>query len=48
MLDIVKAAPRDTVAAGFDVEVLSVATANPPYQLNQPKPRCARGTFIRT
>src|ERR1700733_8660109 len=35
MLDIVKAAPRDTVAAGFDVEVLSVATANPPYQLNQ-------------
>src|SRR5271163_650744 len=35
MLDIVKSAPRDTLAAGFDVEVLSVATANPPYQLSQ-------------
>ena len=35
MLDFAKSAPRDTVAAGFDVEVLSVATANPPYQLHQ-------------
>jgi alkylresorcinol/alkylpyrone synthase len=35
MLDIVKSAPRDTVATGFDVEVLAVATANPPYQLSQ-------------
>src|SRR5580704_11328622 len=35
MLDVVKSAQRNAVAAGFDVEVLSLATANPPYQLNQ-------------
>jgi len=35
MLDVVKSAQRNSVAAGFDVEVLSVATANPPYLLTQ-------------
>jgi alkylresorcinol/alkylpyrone synthase len=35
MLDIANTALRDTVAAGFDVEILSVATANPPYRLDQ-------------
>jgi alkylresorcinol/alkylpyrone synthase len=35
MLDVVKSAQRNAVAAGFDVEVLSLATANPPYRLTQ-------------
>jgi alkylresorcinol/alkylpyrone synthase len=35
MLDVVKSAQRNAVAAGFDVEVLSLATANPPYRLLQ-------------
>jgi alkylresorcinol/alkylpyrone synthase len=36
MLDVVKSAsPRNAVTAGFDVEVLSVATANPAYRLRQ-------------
>jgi alkylresorcinol/alkylpyrone synthase len=35
MLDVVKSASRNAVTAGFDVEVLSVATANPPYRLSQ-------------
>jgi alkylresorcinol/alkylpyrone synthase len=36
MLDVVKAASRkNAVTAGFDVEVLSLATANPPHRLNQ-------------
>jgi len=36
MLDQVKAVSRrNTIAAGFDVEVLSLATANPPYRLRQ-------------
>ncbi len=35
MLDVVKSAQRNAVAAGFDVEVLSLATANPPCRLAQ-------------
>jgi alkylresorcinol/alkylpyrone synthase len=35
MLDVVKSAPRDAVTAGFDVEILSLATANPPHLLTQ-------------
>ncbi len=36
MLDVVRSAsPRNAVTAGFDVEVLSVATANPTYRLPQ-------------
>ncbi len=35
MLDVVKSAQRNAVAAGFDVEILSLATANPPYRLIQ-------------
>src|ERR1700733_14757161 len=35
MLVVVKPAERNAVAAGFDVEVLSLATANPPYRLAQ-------------
>ena len=36
MLDVVRSAsPRNAVAAGFDVEVLSVATANPTHRLPQ-------------
>jgi alkylresorcinol/alkylpyrone synthase len=36
MLDVVRsAARRNAVAAGFDVEVLSLATANPPFRLSQ-------------
>ncbi|HUC51847.1 MAG TPA: type III polyketide synthase [Xanthobacteraceae bacterium] len=35
MLDVVKPAARHAITAGFDVEVLSLATANPPYRLRQ-------------
>src|ERR1700731_2059539 len=35
MLDVVKLAQSNAMAAGFDVEVLSLATANPPYRLTQ-------------
>ena len=35
MLDVVKSAPRNTVTSGFDVEILSLGTANPPYRLRQ-------------
>src|ERR1700722_8643379 len=36
MLDVVRsAARRNAIAAGFDVEILSLATANPPFRLNQ-------------
>jgi alkylresorcinol/alkylpyrone synthase len=36
MLDVVRsAARRNAVAAGFDVEILSLATANPPFRLSQ-------------
>jgi alkylresorcinol/alkylpyrone synthase len=35
MLDVVKSAQRNAVATGFDVEVVSLATANPPYRLAQ-------------
>lgn len=38
MLDVVRSvAPRRTLAASFDVEILSVATANPPFRLPQPE-----------
>jgi alkylresorcinol/alkylpyrone synthase len=46
MLDVVKSAQRNAVAAGFDVEVLSLATANPPYRLAQPDAAArARGLY---
>ncbi len=36
MLDVVRsAARRRTLAAAFDVEILSLATANPPHRLLQ-------------
>jgi alkylresorcinol/alkylpyrone synthase len=35
MLDILKPAPRNTITSGFDVEILSLATANPPHRLAQ-------------
>jgi alkylresorcinol/alkylpyrone synthase len=35
MLDVVKPAPRNSVTSGFDVEILSLATANPPHRLTQ-------------
>jgi len=36
MLDAVKSvANRDAAARGFDVEIMSVATANPPFRLSQ-------------
>ena len=36
MLDVVKsAAHRRALAAAFDVEILSLATANPPFRLSQ-------------
>jgi alkylresorcinol/alkylpyrone synthase len=35
MLDVVKSAQSNARVAGFDVEVLSLATANPPYRLTQ-------------
>jgi alkylresorcinol/alkylpyrone synthase len=36
MLDVVRsAARRNAVTAGFDVEILSLATANPPFRLSQ-------------
>jgi alkylresorcinol/alkylpyrone synthase len=35
MLDVVKAAPRNSIISGFDVEILSLATANPPHRLTQ-------------
>ena len=35
MLDVVTSAPRNAVTAGFDVEILSLATANPPHLLTQ-------------
>ncbi len=36
MLDVVRSAARQGMArAGFDVEILSLATANPPFQLTQ-------------
>jgi len=36
MLDVVRsAAHRRTLAAAFDVEILSLATANPPFRLSQ-------------
>jgi alkylresorcinol/alkylpyrone synthase len=35
MLDIVKPSPKNAVTAGFDVEILSLATVNPPYRLRQ-------------
>src|SRR3984957_16335209 len=37
MLDVVKSTARQKAAvAGFDVEILSLATANPPFRLTQP------------
>ena len=36
MLDVVRsAAHRRALAAAFDVEILSLATANPPFRLSQ-------------
>lgn len=36
MLDVIEAAAqRSAVAVGFDVEILSLATANPPFRLSQ-------------
>jgi hypothetical protein len=36
MLDVVTSAARQNAArTGFDVEILSLATANPPFQLTQ-------------
>src|SRR5579872_5932611 len=36
MLDVVRSAARQpTLAASFDVEILSLATANPPFRLPQ-------------
>ena len=36
MLDVVRSAARQNAArTGFDVEILSLATANPPFQLTQ-------------
>jgi alkylresorcinol/alkylpyrone synthase len=35
MLDVVKPAPRNSVTSGFEVEILSLATANPPHRLSQ-------------
>lgn len=47
MLDVVKSvSPRKAIAAGFDVEVLSVATANPNYRLPQTEAAArARGLY---
>ena len=37
MLEVVRSqAPLKAAVAGFDVEILAVATANPPYRLSQP------------
>ena len=36
MLDVVRSAARQSaIRTGFDVEILSLATANPPFQLTQ-------------
>jgi predicted naringenin-chalcone synthase len=35
MLDVVRSAARQRLAAAFDVEILSLATANPPFRLPQ-------------
>ena len=35
MLDVVKPTPRSAITSGFDVEIVSLATANPPHLLAQ-------------
>ncbi len=47
MLDIVRPeARRNATHAGFDVEILSVATANPPFRMSQAEATsCARAIF---
>ena len=44
MLDVVRSAARQNGArAGFDVEILSLATASPPFQLSQAEAAAREG-----